>query len=77
MTRHIMLIVRGVLAPLTLVPAVPADVTVTLLHVLVQMTLSQTSVVAVDTVMYLWLHAFTWRAQRCNLGSNDFWQTLC
>ena len=59
-TRHILLVVRGELAPLTLVSAVPADVAVTLLHVLLQMILSQTGIVAVATAMYLRLHAFTW-----------------
>ena len=42
--------VRGVLAPLTLVPAVPSDVAVTLVHVPVQKILSQTCVVAVGAV---------------------------
>ena len=71
-TRHILLVGRGVLAPLTLVTAVPADVAVTLPYVLVQMILSQTFVVTVDTLMYLWLPAFTWTEQRCNVVSNDF-----
>ena len=39
MNNNMTLIVRGVLAPLTLVSAVPADVAVTLLHVFVQMIL--------------------------------------
>ena len=38
-THQILLKVRGVLAPLTLVSAVPADVAVTLFHVFVQMIL--------------------------------------
>ena len=42
-------IVRGVLAPLALVLAVPADVAVALLHVFVQMILSQRHEVAVIT----------------------------
>ena len=41
MISHTTHIVRGELAPLTLVSAVPADGAVTLLHVLVQMILSQ------------------------------------
>ena len=69
---HILLVGRGVLAPLTLVSAVPTDVAVTLLHVQVQMILSQTFVVAVDAVMYLLLPAFTWREQRCSLVAKDF-----
>ena len=52
--------VRGVLAPLTLVPTVPADVAVTVLHVPVQTILSQTCVVAVGAVE----HAFTWGSKR-------------
>ena len=60
MTSHTIDTVRGVLAPLTLVSAVPADGAVTLLHVLVQMSLSQMRGVAyvelqVETV-------FTWEA---------------
>ena len=55
-TCHTRLMVRGVLAPVTLVSAVPADVAVTLLHVLLQTTLSQTCIVAVGAVK----HAFTW-----------------
>ena len=42
--------VGGVLAPLTLVFAVPADVAVPLLYMFVQTILSQTRVVAVRTV---------------------------
>ena len=42
-------IVRGVLAALALVLAVPADVAVTLLHVFVQMILCQTYQAAVNT----------------------------
>ena len=58
MVLHIAHLVCGVLAPLTLVFAVPADVTVTLLQVLLQTILSQTGIVAVGTVE----HAFTWGA---------------
>ena len=52
-------IVRRVLAPLTLVPTVPADVTVTHLDVLVQTTLSQTRVVAMDATQ----HGTTWQTE--------------
>ena len=52
-------LVRRVLAPLTLVPAVPADVTVAHLDVLVQKTLSQTRVVAMDTTQ----HDTTWQTE--------------
>ena len=50
MASHISHIVCGVLAPLTLVSPVSADVAVTPLHVSVQTILSQTRVVAVGTV---------------------------
>ena len=49
MEPHIPRIVRGVLAPLALVLAAPADVSVKSLHVFVQLILSQTLEVAVDT----------------------------
>ena len=55
-------LVGGVLAPLTLVSAVPADVAVTPLHVSVQTILSQTRVVAVRTVD---VGAATWGEQTC------------
>ena len=55
MTSHIAHIVCGVLAPLALVFPVPASVTVTLLHVLLQTILFQTGIVAVGAVD----HAFT------------------
>ena len=54
MTSHMACKVCGELAPLTLVFPVPADVAVTLLHVLVHTILSYTCVVAVDAVE----HAF-------------------
>ena len=63
MMCHTTLIVRGVLAPLAPVFAVPVDVAVTLLQMSVQMIPSQTGVVAVGTVMYLRLPAFTWGGQ--------------
>ena len=66
--HHTPLIVRGVFAPLTLMPAVPADVAVTPLHVPVQTMLSQTCVVAVGAVE----HAFTWGAQEYAID-RDFW----
>ena len=47
---HMSGLVGRVLTPLALEPAVPADVTVTYLHVSVQMLLSQTSDVAVGTL---------------------------
>ena len=50
MASHISLIVCGVLAPLTLVSPVPADVAVTQLHVFVQTILSQTRIIAVGTL---------------------------
>ena len=49
MVLDVLRMVRGVFAPLTLVLAVPADVAVKSLHVLVQVILSQTLEVAVDT----------------------------
>ena len=58
MVLHIAHNVCGVLAPLTLVFPVPADVAVTLPHVLLQTILSQKGIVAVGTVE----HAFTWGA---------------
>ena len=70
MTSHIAHIVCGVLAPLTHVFAVPADVTVTLLHVLVQMILSQTGIVAVGAVE----HAFTWGAQEYSVAAS--WRAI-
>ena len=50
MLCHVSHFVRGVLAPFTLVPPIPADVAVTPLHVSVQTILSQTRVVALGTV---------------------------
>ena len=65
-TCYILLDVRGVLAPLTLVPAVPADVVVKPLHVPVQTILFQACVVTVGTVE----HAFTWGSQEYAMGRN-------
>ena len=67
MTRQTKLNICGVVAPVTLVFAFPADVAVTQLHVLVQKILSQTCVIAVGAVE----HAFTWEAQRYAMG-RDF-----
>ena len=77
MARHMTEMVCGVLARLTPVFAVPADVAVAVLHVPVQTILSQTGIVAVDTVMYLRLPTFTWRGQECGVTRNVLWQTLC
>ena len=59
--------VRGVFAPLTLVSAVPADVAVTLLNVLLQTILRQTGIVAVGAVD----HAFTWGAQEYSVAASS------
>ena len=48
MTSQMIPPVRGVLAPLTLVLAAPADVAVTVLHVFFQIVLSQAREVAVE-----------------------------
>ena len=60
MFYHTTCCVRGVLAPLTLVPATPAGGTVTLFHALVRATLSQ-----IRRVAHVELQvdgAFTWEA---------------
>ena len=67
MASHMTEIVCGVLARLTLVPAVTADVAVTVLHVLLQTILSQTCVVAVGAME----HAFTWGARGCSVVSHQ------
>ena len=63
MISHMAHLVCGVLAPLTLVFPVPADVAVTLLHVLLQMILSKTDIVAVGAVE----HTFTCLCSRRQL----------
>ena len=67
MNYHTTCFVRGVLARLTLVPAVTADVAVTVLHVLLQTILSQTCVVAVGAME----HAFTWGTRGCSVVSHQ------
>ena len=68
MTDHIAHFACGVLAPLTLVFTVPADMNVALLQVLLQTILCQTGIVAVGAVED---HAFTWGAQEYSVAASS------
>ena len=68
MHYHMTCFVRGVLAPLTLVSAVPADGAVTLLYVLLQTILSQIRRVAyVDSRVE---NAFTWKIHKHSVAAS-------